>query len=127
MKRFLFWIFLPLAAFARCGGLPPPFKAEVRLLHIVNLSSSPNRIQCGVELEIRTGAGGWLRKGEKADFWSNNSEICNAPANTVTTVTLVKDCCDAQYDWCDAQWRSGNTKKTARGNRIWNAKGNPTF
>ena len=126
--KYLFPLLLfSLEVFGRCAQLPRPFKTEVRLLRIAKLSSSPKSIQCGVELKIRPGEVGWLKVGQEADFWSDNPMICNAKPDTVTTVTLMEDCCDANYDWCVKEWKSGDATKTAKGNRIWNTTGNPTF
>lgn len=128
MKYFIIPFFLvSLEAFPRCASLPRPFKTAVKILHIENLSSTAKVTECGVELEIGSGELGWLKKGEKANFWSDTPRICNVAPGTVTTVTLMKDCCDANYAWCAKEWKSGDTTKTAHGNRIWNPKGNPTF
>ena len=127
MKHFLLLLLLSLEASGRCANLPHPFKTEVRLLRIERLSTSTKDTACGVELEIGSGEVGWLKTGDKADFWSDNPTICNAASGTVTTVTLLRDCCDANYDWCDKKWNSGGTTKTAAGNRIWNTTGNKTF
>jgi hypothetical protein len=110
-------------ALARCTVLPSG-TAHVRLNNITVVKNG----QCGIEIEVidplkQT----WLPKGIRRDFWSEDSDVCKALPGTTMTLQLIEECCDANYDWCDAKWKVNGVTKEANGNRIYSPKGNRTF
>ncbi|MCX6123721.1 MAG: hypothetical protein NTV34_03070, partial [Proteobacteria bacterium] len=110
-------------ALSRCIPLPSG-KAKVKLNSITSLGKT----SCGVEIEVIDALKQtWFSKGSRADFWSEDSNICNAKIGGKMTLLLVKECCDANYDWCEAEWMIGQTKKRADGNRIYSSSKNRTF
>lgn len=111
-------------ASARCAKLSRG-EVKARFVSITPFGASK---QCGVELEVVDALKQeWLKQGERGEFWSEDPAICGTPIGTERTLNLMRDCCDAIYDWCTAQWTVRGKKKEAHGRRIWSEKGNRTF
>lgn len=100
-----FLAFTSINSWSKCimsGEIRSDFELPITQLAKASLSG------CGVEL------------GGKVIAWAQDPKICNAKIGQVFKLTVQKECCDANYDWCEAEWSFGNKKMKADGKRILN-------
>ncbi len=96
---------------ARCAPGPEDKKIEWVLTSVSMLKNKA----CGV-----------ISK-EGLSAWTDNPKICAAKAGEKISSIMREECCDANYEWCDAEWSAGGKKYKGNGKRLLNPNGNSTF